>query len=130
MIYEITIGDKNEREALEEIVNTLQAKYGKPGNPKSTGLFVISNHIGTQSSIAFWKDVIKNGPAFANPELFPWILANSACGVIARHFGITGPNFTYTGPTNVPSYLTQIIERAKAEQVNFSLEEIWIVIIH
>ena len=35
--------------------------------------------------------------AFANAELFPWTLANAAGGWLARHFGITGPNATYTG---------------------------------
>lgn len=130
MIYEVTIGERDEREALEEIVNTLEEEYGMPEYPDATGLYVISNHIGTRSSIEFWKDVLKEGPAFANPELFPWILANSACGFIARHFKITGPNFTYTGPTDVPLYVAGVLENAKAEQERLNLKDIWVIIIH
>ena len=33
----------------------------------------------------------------ANPELFPWCLANAPAAALARRFGITGPNYSLLG---------------------------------
>ena len=115
---------------MPAIIATLETAFGKPANPAATGLYVISNHIGTNSSLAFWKDVIKNGPAFANPELFPWTLANSVCGCIARHFGITGPNYTYTCPSDDEACINEVIKQSRDDRERSGLDEPWIVIVH
>lgn len=130
MICHVYIGTQLEKEAIPAIISTLERELGKPKNPEATGLYIISNHIGTNSSLAFWKDVIKNGPSFANPELFPWTLANSVGGYIARHFGITGPNYTYTCPPDAEAYINEIIKQAEEDQEKSALDAIWIVIVH
>lgn len=119
-----------EKDVMPGIAEIIEKEFGKPTNPDATGLYVVSNHIGTNSSLAFWKDVLQHGPAFANPELFPWTLANSACGYIARHFGITGPNYTYTCPPEQPEYINEVIKQATADKENLKLEDVWIIIIH
>lgn len=115
---------------MPAIIATLEKEPGSPADPDTTGLYVVSNHIGTNSSLAFWKDVIKNGPAFANPELFPWTLANSVCGAIARHFGITGPNYTYTCPPDNETCLNDVIKQASEDREKYGLSATWIVIVH
>lgn len=115
---------------MPAIIAALEEEFGKPAKPDATGIYVISNHIGTNSSLAFWKDVIKNGPAFANPELFPWTLANSACGYIARYFGITGPNYTYTCPPDDPEYFNEIVKQCAEDKIKLELDATWIVVIH
>ncbi|MFT3948718.1 MAG: hypothetical protein QM763_17270 [Agriterribacter sp.] len=130
MICHVHIGAQQEKEAMPAIIATLETAFGKPAKPGETGLYVISDHIGTNASLAFWKDVIKNGPAFANPELFPWTLANSVCGYIARHFGITGPNYTYTCPPDAEAYINEVVKQAKEDQEKSALDETWIVIVH
>lgn len=61
------------------------------------GLYVVSSNAGFSSAVKFWSEARRTGLAVASPELFPWTLANAPCGWLARHFRITGPNFTYHG---------------------------------
>ncbi|MFT3702671.1 MAG: hypothetical protein QM802_09890 [Agriterribacter sp.] len=126
----VYIGDKQEKEAMPGIVEKIEKEFGKPANPAAIALYVISNHIGTNASLAFWKDVINNGPAFANPELFPWTLANSACAYIARHFGITGPNYTYTFPPENQACMNEVLQQAGEDLRKLELENCWIIIVH
>ncbi|MBN8786371.1 MAG: hypothetical protein J0I84_04725 [Terrimonas sp.] len=130
MICHVHIGTQQEKEAMPAIIATLEKEPGRPADPDTTGLYVVSNHIGTNSSLAFWKDVIKNGPAFANPELFPWTLANSVCGAIARHFGITGPNYTYTCPPDDETCINGVVKQAGEDREKYGLSATWIVIVH
>lgn len=131
MICHVHIGEKQEKEAIPGIIATIEKELGKPANPGATGLYIISNHIGTNASLAFWQDVIKNGPAFANPELFPWTLANSIGGYIARHFGITGPNYTYTSPPgpSTDTYINEIVKQAEEDMLTYELEDWWIIVV-
>lgn len=130
IICHVHLEDKQEKEAMPGIIETIEKTFGKPERPDVTGLYVISNHTGTNASLAFWKDVIQHGPAFANPELFPWTLANSACGYIARHFGITGPNYTYTCPQDNQECLDEIVKQAAEDKINLELHSTWIIVIH
>jgi hypothetical protein len=129
MICHVHIGDTLEKEAMPGIVDSIEKEFGRPRQPDATGLYVISNHTGTNASLAFWKDVIKNGAAFANPELFPWTLANSACGYIARHFGITGPNYTFTCPPGNPEHINEVLKQAAEDRSRLCLEDTWIITI-
>ena len=129
MICHVHIGDTPEKEAMPGIVEIIEKKFGKPQQPDAIGLYVISNHTGANASLAFWKDVIKNGAAFANPELFPWTLANSACGYIARHFGITGPNYTYTCPPENQENINEILKQAEEDRDRLGLKEVWVIVI-
>ncbi|MBP6697341.1 MAG: hypothetical protein KA175_06965 [Flavobacteriales bacterium] len=65
--------------------------------PDRTGLIVVSSNAGVRPALQFWSRALEQGLAFASPELFPWTLANAPCGWLARHFRITGPNFTFMG---------------------------------
>ena len=52
---------------------------------------------GAKESVAFLRTVIGAGLAFANPRLFPWALANSPTGAMARALGVRGPTYTLLG---------------------------------
>ena len=65
--------------------------------PARSGLYLASANAGFRSSLIFWSNACRSGVGLASPELFPWTLANAPCGWLARKFGVTGPNATYTG---------------------------------
>lgn len=128
-ICHVHIGDLPEKEAIPGIIEIIEKEFGNPSNPSAIGIYIISNHIGTNSSLAFWKDAVKNGPAFANPELFPWTLANSVCGFIARHFGITGPNYTYTCDPENEACTSEVVKQAEEDMIRYQLEDCWIIMV-
>jgi hypothetical protein len=82
---------------LPKLGTRLAVIFQPPVDPDRSGLYVVSANAGFQSSLLFWTEAQRSGIAFANPELFPWTLANAPGGWLARHFGVTGPNATYTG---------------------------------
>lgn len=85
-----------EREALAAAFDALAPLFdGVAGD--GTALFVASSDAGTASTLRFWAEAQRTGVAFANPELFPWCLANAPGAALARRFGITGPNVTWLG---------------------------------
>lgn len=85
-----------EREAVESVLDRLAPLCEGAGGDR-TALFVVSPNAGASTAVQFWEDAKQKGVALANPELFPWCLANAPCGAIARRFGITGPNATWLG---------------------------------
>jgi hypothetical protein len=86
-----------ERELIDSITPRLTPLFDSGVPRHRTCLLVASSNAGAATSIKFWTDATLVGPALASPELFPWCLANAPCGAIARHFGVTGPNFTLLG---------------------------------
>jgi 3-oxoacyl-(acyl-carrier-protein) synthase len=86
-----------DRDTLEALAEQVKELFELESATARTGLYVASSNAGCQSAILFWQEVRRAGVAFANPELFPWTLANAPCGWLARRFQITGPNATYTG---------------------------------
>lgn len=99
----------DEKETLDSANTMLLEAFGKPIDPVGTGIYLISSNAGFYSSVAFWKEVLDKGPGLANPERFPWTLANAPCGAIARAFGIQGPNYTFNGSAiDLPVLLEQI----------------------
>lgn len=64
---------------------------------EADGLYVATAVAGQCESVEFWRAANETGLAFANPRLFPWTLANSATGSIARALGIRGPTYTLVG---------------------------------
>lgn len=88
--------DQLEREAIDSVLDRLVPLCEGKGGDRSA-LFVVSPNAGTPTAVRFWSDTQQKGVAVANPELFPWCLANAPCGAIARRFGITGPNATWLG---------------------------------
>lgn len=85
-----------ERDALDVGMRELSALFTAGGNVRSA-LFVASADAGSRTALRFWSEAQRTGVALANPELFPWCLANAPCAAIARRYGITGPNGTWLG---------------------------------
>ncbi|MFN0175388.1 MAG: hypothetical protein ACKVU0_12115 [Saprospiraceae bacterium] len=99
----------DEKETMDVVNAQLLKVFGLPAAPEKTGIYLISTNAGFYSSVAFWKEVLDKGPGLANPERFPWTLANAPCGAMSRAFGITGPNYTFTGSSiDLPVVLEQI----------------------
>jgi Beta-ketoacyl synthase, N-terminal domain len=87
-----------EREAIELIAPALAPLFERDGVPAHRmGLYLASSDAGAASSLRFWSEARRTGLALANPELFPWCLANAPCGALARRFGVTGPNHSLLG---------------------------------
>jgi hypothetical protein len=98
--------------------------FQSPIDPDGSGLYVVSGNAGFQSSLLFWTEAKRSGLAFANPELFPWTLANAAGGWLACHFGITGPNVTFTGQIEG---LLAALEQAGGDLTEGRIHTAWIV---
>lgn len=88
-----------EKELLPGIGEQLAGLFQPAAAPGRSGLYLVSANAGFQSSLLFWSEAKRSGIGVANPELFPWTLANAPCGWLARQFDITGPNYTFTGKT-------------------------------
>jgi hypothetical protein len=88
--------DALERDALDTVLESLDELFTGAAGP-SSAIFLASNDAGSRTALRFWADAQRTGVAVANPELFPWCLANAPCGALARRFGITGPNATWLG---------------------------------
>jgi len=67
---------------------------------------------GAHESVAFWRESLETGLAFANPRAFPWTLANSPTGAIAARLGVRGPTFTLVGRADA---LAGAFEHAREE---------------
>jgi 3-oxoacyl-(acyl-carrier-protein) synthase len=61
------------------------------------GLYVATSNAGRAESVEFWRAAGETGLAFANPRLFPWTLANSPTGAIAKALDVRGPTYTLVG---------------------------------
>jgi 3-oxoacyl-(acyl-carrier-protein) synthase len=86
----------SERAAIESSLDALAALFDGAAGPRSA-LLVVSPDAGGASALRFWSEARRTGLAMANPEMFPWCLANAPCGALARRFGIGGPNVTSLG---------------------------------
>jgi hypothetical protein len=64
------------------------------------GLYVATATAGRAESVEFWRAALETGLAFANPRLFPWTLANSPTGAIAKALDVRGPTYTLVGGAN------------------------------
>jgi hypothetical protein len=109
---------------LPKLGARLAVIFQSPIDPDRSGLYVVSANAGFQSSLLFWTEARRSGPAFANPELFPWTLANAAGGWLACHFGITGPNATYTGQIEG---LLAAFEQAREDLTGWRIHTAWVV---
>ena len=85
-----------ERDALEAAMPQLTALFEPPCGTNAA-LLVASTDAGSRTALRFWAEAQRTGVAFANPELFPWCLANAPGGALARRFDVRGPNATWLG---------------------------------
>jgi hypothetical protein len=88
--------DVLERQAMESAMDRLAPLF-ESGSGERSALFLASPNAGSATALRFWADAQTTGVALANPELFPWCLANAPCAALARRFGIVGPNFSWLG---------------------------------
>lgn len=88
--------DTLERQAIDSMIDRLSPLFEERIGKRSA-LFLASPDAGNATALRFWADAQSAGVAFANPELFPWCLANAPCAALARRFGIVGPNCTWLG---------------------------------
>jgi len=86
--------DALEREALAGAFDGLAALMDGAAGPASA-LFVVADNAGRASALKFWADAQRSGVGLANPDLFPWCLANSPGAALSRRFGLAGPNVTW-----------------------------------
>lgn len=105
----------SERAAVESSFDALAPLFAGAGGSR-TGLWVVSPDAGGQAAVKFWKDACHSGVALANPEMFPWCLANAACGALARRFKISGPNTTLLGEDDALAAAAEAAASALARQ--------------
>jgi hypothetical protein len=122
-----SLAHAGDKVTLPKLGARLTGMFRSPFDPTRAGLYIVSANAGFQSSLTFWIEAQRNGIAFASPELFPWTLANAAGGWLARHFGITGPNATYTG--QVEALLAAFEQAAEHLTTEDQIDTAWIVAI-
>lgn len=86
--------------AAEQVAEGLRALWGqlpRPIAPERLGLWVATEDVGAEASRGLWSSALTVGPAFASPQLFPWTLASSLGGHVARRLNLRGPNTTLVG---------------------------------
>ena len=114
-----------ERDAVEAALPELAPLFDFEGERERAALFVVSSNAGSATSMRFWADAMRTGVALASPELFPWCLANAACGALARRFGMTGPNFTCLGEADA---LSGALQTAADELASARVDQVVIVV--
>ncbi len=65
--------------------------------PETRGLVLVSSNAGDRSAVAFWKQALNSGVAFALPAGFPWTLANATASYLSRCWQVKGPVSTLSG---------------------------------
>ena len=80
-----------------------------------SALYLLTNTAGIDSSVKLWANALVHSPRFANPNIFPWTLANATAGYIARQFSIEGPNYTLVSNDLDVNELLEIYHRDKQE---------------
>jgi len=118
------LAQASDKVTLPKLGARMAVIFQPPVDPDRSGLYVVSANAGFQSSLLFWTEAQRSGIGFANPELFPWTLANAPGGWLARHFGITGPNATYTGHVEA---LFAALEQAGEDLTGARIDTAWIV---
>lgn len=115
-----------EKDLMPLIGERLGELFQSAVQPRERGLYVVSENAGFQSAVQFWGDARRSGVAVANPELFPWTLANAPCGWLARHFQVTGPNYTFTGQSEA---LRSALSQAAGDLRAGCVQTAWVVAI-
>lgn len=87
----------DEEATLDRLCAELAPLFAPPFDAERSSLAVVSSNAGARSAVEFWSQAQRVGLAVASPALFPWTLANAACGRLAREFGVRGPNYTFSG---------------------------------
>lgn len=114
----------SEKETLPLVATRLAPLFHPPVSPDESGLYLVSANAGFQSSQLFWAQAQRQGVSTANPELFPWTLANAPAAWLARYYQLTGPNVTYTGKA---SALLAALQQADDDLRSKRTSTAWII---
>lgn len=121
---------KDENYAVQ-IQQLLTGHYGGSIDDKSngerTGIYLATNTAGVRESVAFWKNVLEQTPAFANPANFPWTLSNAPASFFARLLGVKGPVITMVGRSDAMAYC---FSRAGGDFRKGLIDTAWVISIH
>lgn len=115
-----------DRDAIESAGERLAPLFASEAARDRICLAVASTNAGSSTAVRFWAEARRTGLGVASPELFPWCLANAACGAFARRFDVRGPNFTYLGSSDA---LLAAIESASVQFTQHSIEMAVIVVL-
>lgn len=120
----------SEQDLAEQFVEHLK-QYNLQFHGKSSGLYMMTNDAGSQSSITLWQNALQHSPRFANPAIFPYTLANAVAAVIAKTFIIEGPNYTIVdGDVNKQQLLNLYLADQSVLELQSSLFVVWEFICH
>ncbi len=74
-------------------------KYAEtlPRNKETCGIYLATATAGMEESVEFWRNTLKQTPAFVNPANFPFTLSNAPASCIAKALGVKGPVYTMVG---------------------------------
>jgi hypothetical protein len=118
-----SLGFASESETMPALADQIAPLF-ETTSLSDAGLYIVSSNAGFYSAVKFWSEARRTGLAVASPERFPWTLANATGGWLARHFRITGPNFTYYGGAEaVDSAVTQAKDDLRAARTTCA----WII---
>lgn len=85
--------DDNEEGLAHQLAGRIRKEAIRFHGAKSA-VYLLTNTAGSNSSVQLWANALEHSPRFANPNMFPWTLANATAGYLARMFSIEGPNYT------------------------------------
>jgi hypothetical protein len=66
-------------------------------NKETCGIYLATATAGMEESVEFWRNTLKQTPAFVNPANFPFTLSNAPASCIAKALGVKGPVYTMVG---------------------------------
>lgn len=88
-------------------------------NQSKTGVAVGTGLASTSSTDTFYQGLLREGPDGTNPMVFPETVQNIGASHIAMHFGITGPNITFSqmdaSSEMALSYCCGLLENGEAD---------------
>jgi len=129
--YFTFFADGQQENYAAQIEGLLAANYSSftetKANGERTGIYLVTNTAGIRESVAFWKNVQEQTPAFANPANFPWTLSNAPASFFAKALGVKGPVFTMVGKADALAYC---FDRAAGDFHHEVIDSAWIIGIH
>ncbi|QCX01018.1 hypothetical protein FGM00_13180 [Aggregatimonas sangjinii] len=116
--------DDNEEGLAHQLADCIRKEAIRFHGVKSA-VYLLTNTAGSNSSVQLWANALEHSPRFANPNMFPWTLANATAGYIAREFLIEGPNYTIVSKD---LDLNEILEIYHQDKYNIALKSALFVI--
>jgi hypothetical protein len=85
----------SEQAMLEGVLDDLAVAFDAPADHAEHALLVVSEDAGSATALRFWSAALATGVALASPASFAWCLANAPAALLARRFGLRGPNLSW-----------------------------------